>query len=166
MRSIIAIGLLLFVCLAVSEAQAQSQHRIIGTWEMNAERSPGGPQRETRSYEQRDDGFFLYTRSTVGANGGPSFTLIAFKFDGKEYPSYTTANLAQFLTSETPTPTILTFKTLDANTLEAMQWINGRAGLTRTFTVSADGQTLTQRITGTDGQGRSVNRVRVFDRVQ
>ena len=59
MRRVIAVGLLIFVCLAVSDAQAQSPHRILGTWEMNLEQSPrGGPQRETRSYEQREDGFF------------------------------------------------------------------------------------------------------------
>ena len=115
-----------------------------------------------------EDGFFLYTRSTVNANGNPTFSQVAFKLDGKDYPLYSSGALAQFLTSGRLSVEIMTFKAVDANTLEILEADdNEQPGVfTRTFTVSPDGRTMTQKVTGTDGQGRAVNRMRVFDKVQ
>ena len=76
---------------------------------MNVERSPGGPQSEVRRYQQLEDGFFLYTRSTVNANGNPGFSQVAFKLDGKDYPLYSSGALAQFLTSGKLSAGIMTF---------------------------------------------------------
>ena len=73
-RSFIAIGLLLLVCLA---AQAQSPYPIIGTWEMNVERSTFDPGPGLRSvvhrYEEGEDGFIVFTFIYVDPSGNPGF---------------------------------------------------------------------------------------------
>ena len=159
MRSIIAVGLLVVVCVvAAIEAEAQS-HPIIGTWELNLERStvdPGtGPQRAVHGYVEGEDGFIVYTRSAINSNGTPGFVQIAFKMDGEGYPTYTQAALTEWLTAGTEPP-LRMFNATNANTIESTV-IEG-AGVTITHVVSPDGQSLTTRV--------GVNTVMVFDRVR
>ncbi len=117
-RSFIAIGLLLLVCLA---AQAQSPHPIIGTWEMNVERSTFDPGPGLRSvvhrYEEGEDGFIVFTFIYVDPSGNPGFIHTAFKLDAEGYPIYSQVNLAQFLTGGTQSTTLRVFRATNANTI-------------------------------------------------
>ncbi len=157
-RSFIAIGLSLLVCLA---AQAQSPHPIIGTWEMNVERStfdPGpGLQSDVYRYEEGENGFIVFTFIYVDPSGNPGFIQTAFKLDGEGYPIYTQVQLARFLTAGTQSTNLRVFRATNANTIEHMPEDN--PGESITWTVSGNGQTLTHTETGT-------NTVLVFDRVQ
>ena len=159
MRTIIALGLLLVA--ACSTAYAQSSHRIIGTWELDPERtvfddSASEPLRAIHKYEKGEDGFIVLTIARVGPNGEPGFRQVAFKLDGESYPLYGDRTLARFLTTGTPSTSMNSFKVVDANTLEQTN-----ANSIRMLVVSADGQTLPMSVTA-----GSVNRMVFFNRVR
>ena len=73
--------------------------------------------------------------------------------DGTEYPS----GLATGLTA-------LTFKRVDASTVEFTQKVNGKVIGPITRTRSTDGKSLTYRGSGLNLQGQTTNDVIVFDK--
>ena len=158
MRTIIALGLLVVVC---PSAHAQSPHPIIGTWELDLERTTFEPAPRVRSathrYEEGEDGFIIFTVSRLRPNGTPGFVQTAFKLDGQSYPSYTENALALFLTTGTPSTNMVSYKAIGTRTVEQTT----AGGTTRTMVVSADGQTMTMSATGSD-----FNATVVFDRVR
>ena len=169
-RSSIVVGLVVVACLVV---QAQSPHPIVGTWEMNAERStsdPGTGEREQNSaisFIQSPDGLFVYTRSLITSVGNPGFAQMAFKLDDQDYPLYTIGTLGNFLATGTASTITGMVKAVGGNAMELMIKVAGQpAPIRRFFTVDSDGETLTYRITGINGEGEDINDVLVFDRVQ
>jgi hypothetical protein len=56
------------------------------------------------------------------------------------------------------------FSRINATTLEAQYFREGKPTIKQTAVVSADGRTLTVTGTGTDAQGRTVNNVAVYDK--
>ena len=56
------------------------------------------------------------------------------------------------------------FKRINATTLEAQYFRDGKPTIKQTAVVSADGKTLTVTATGTNAQGNSVNNVAVYDK--
>ncbi len=97
MRTILALGLLVVVC---PTAHAQSPHPIIGTWELDLERTTFEPAPRVRSatfrFEEGDNGFIIHTISRVRPDGTPGFVQAAFKLDGQSYSSYSESSLARF----------------------------------------------------------------------
>lgn len=166
MRIGIALGFLAFVNLTATNALAQS-HPIIGTWEMNAARSTFLPDRrlraEVRRFEEREDGFILFTLALIDAEGNPGFTQAAFKLDGRGYPIFTQGSLAQFLMTGAQSGDRV-WRALDANTLEN-RLENDAPGLVFTHEVSADGRTMVGTMTGTNAQGQTFTERLVFERV-
>jgi uncharacterized protein (AIM24 family) len=63
-----------------------------------------------------------------------------------------------------PDADALSYKKLDANTLEATLKRKGEAVITANVVVSADGKTRTVSQTGKDAQGRAVNIVSVYEK--
>jgi hypothetical protein len=156
-RIIIALALLVAVC----PAYAQSPHSIIGTWEVNLERTTFDPAPRIRSatfrFEEGDDGFIIHTISRIRPDGTPGFVQVAFKLDGQSYPSYTERSLARFLTTGIPSAGQFSFQAMGANTVEQ----TSSSGTTRAFVVSVGGQTMTMSAAGSD-----FTAVVAFDRVQ
>lgn len=167
MRTSIILGVLASVLLVATKAQAQS-HPIIGTWEMNAERSTFLPDRqlrtEVRRFEEREDGFILFTLSLVDAAGHPGFTQAAFKLDGRGYPIFTQGSLAQYLMTGSEQGKRV-WRATDANTLEN-RLESGEPGLVFTQSVSPDGGTMVGTMTGTNAQGQTFTERLVFERVE
>jgi len=166
MRMSIILSVLTIVCLTATETQAQP-HPIIGTWEMNAERSTFVPGRELRTevrrFEEREDGFILFTLALIDADGDPGFTQAAFKLDGRGYPIFTQGSLAQFLMTGSESGRRVWLAT-DPNTLEN-RLENGQPGLVFTHSVSPDGRTMVGTMTGTNAQGQTFTERLVFERV-
>jgi len=135
---------------------------------MNAERStflPGRQLRtEVRRFEQRDDGFILFTLALIDAEGNPGFTQAAFKLDGRGYPIYTQGGLAQFLMTGTESGKRV-WRATDSNTLEN-RLENDQPGLVFTHAVSPDGRTMIGTMTGTNAQGQAFTERLVFERVE
>jgi hypothetical protein len=166
--------LLLLASHAVSPAHAQSsyEHDIVGTWSLNLIRSsfePGpGPQALTRSFGFDDNGFLISSRATVTQNGNPSFSLVAAKIDGQDYPVWADGSLYNFITDETLPGATASLEAPDDRTLLITQK-NGEGevslGSPNRWEVSADGNTLTVTTMLTTADGERVHNVEVFDRV-
>jgi hypothetical protein len=166
MRTSVAIGTLALMCLVTAEANAQS-HPIIGTWEMSAERSTFRADRELRTevrrFEQRDNGYILFTLVFVDVDGNPGFTQAAFKLDGQAYPIYTQDGLSQFLMEGSESGG-REWIAVDANTLEN-RVAGNQPGLVFTHSVAPDGRTMTGEMLIPGEQGLVVAESLVFERV-
>jgi hypothetical protein len=148
----------LFVC--ATGAAAQTPDPFIGVWKLNPDKSiyelGQPPQSFTRTYEDRGGGVILLTVEGFNAQGLVSKVQLVYKRDGREYPEASTGARAlrhvrvraiDRLTEE------LSF-TLDGRPLETLN----------TITVSKDGRTLTQRVTGVTAQGQRYTNTVIYDR--
>ena len=138
-----------------------SSDPFIGVWQLNAEKSKnesgGVPTGFTRTYEDRGDGTIFMTTDVVTAQGATRSYLV-YKRDGKPYPE---AALG------VESIRLVMVKAIDRNT-EAMAFtVSGKPAdniATITVSVSADGRTMTQVMTGKTGQGRAFTNTLIFDK--
>jgi len=142
-----------------------NQNPEIGSWLVNVSKStyrPGPPPiASVLKWEKEDGEFTVSTFVAIDPHGNPTFNLVRFKYDGKDYPVYSNANLAAFLTTGAKVGTG-SYKVVAPNTVEATIKDNtGKVTATATRVVSTDGKTLTA--TGTDASGRTTN-VTVWER--
>ena len=148
--------LLLLVTAGFAEAQAAGDP-MPGTWQLNPARStfaPGAtpPRSDTYRYENRPDGFTLWVRSTVLANGNPGFTFSLRKYDGKHYPVYNVATLtALFTTGASPAQT-QTARIIDARNTELFNHTDGVVTQRVTRTLAPDGKSFVQRAYNANGE--------------
>lgn len=134
---------------------------FVGVWQLNAEKSKsesgGLPKGFTRTYEDRGGGTIFMTTDVVTAQGTTRSYLV-YKRDGKPYPE---AALG------VESIRLVMVKAIDRNT-EAMAYtVSGRPGdniATITISVSEDGRTMTQVLSGKTGQGRAFTNTLVFDK--
>jgi hypothetical protein len=131
----------------------------IGTWKLNVAKStftPGPPIKgDTRSYEVVD-GWIIVTTETTQATGEKTGVRFAAKFDGRDYPQ-----IGRFA----PTVALISYQPVDKRTLKyTVKDTSGKITSTNTRTVSPDGRTMTIEQKSTDGSGRPVMNVELFER--
>ena len=162
---------LAFACLVLITGSLVAQgpttlsppNPIIGVWKQNMEKStynPGPPPPRgvgsVRQYAAGQDGSIVAVTFNLNLEGIPSLGAIsAAHYDGKDYPQHTIATLATSLASHIG-PRIertISYKALNAYTVEITQKQDGKVVGVSTRTVSRDGQTMTDRSDfGPDGQ--------------
>ena len=150
---------LALVSLAAGVA-AQTSDPFIGTWRLSPEKSVyesgQAPQSFSRIYEDRGGGVILLTVEGFNAQGLVSRVQLVYKRDGKEYPEASTG--ARGIRH-------VAVRAVDRFTEELSFTLDGRAIETlNTITVSKDGRTLTQRVTGVTAQGQRYTNTVVYDR--
>ncbi len=141
---------------------------MIGTWTLNLARStssrnprPPAPLSDVRRFSTIEGGRNLMVRSGVNAVGQPTFGIVTFKFDGKQYPVYSQDTLASFLATGKPTNVMWSFLRIDLYTTQVTTYIDGKAIAPFVFAVSKDGTILTQAPKEAEPKD-----VLVFDRVR
>ena len=153
-RVTLGVGLALVLSRVVISAQGTDP--LVGTWKLNVAAStysPGPPPKSlTKTYEDRGGGVLLSVDKGVDAKGNPTWNHIAFKYDGKDYP---------LATSTSKTFDTISYKRVDATTIEFTVKYDGKVSTITTRTISKDGKTLTDRTKGTNAQGQPVNNVAV-----
>jgi hypothetical protein len=113
------------------------------------------PQWRTMTFEQAGDAIRHTTDTQVVSNATNSIrSEYTAKLDGGEYP-----------VALSSTMDAVSFKRVDANTLERTAKDRGKVVEHATFTLSADGNELTMKSDGT-GQGVEYHNVQVFERVE
>ncbi len=129
----------------------------IGTWKLNLAKSkfsPGPPpQSQTLKIEAWGEHGVTYTSDGVGADGKPTHSEFQAKYDGKD-------NLFK---GNADADTIA-YRRINANTIEAVTKLKGKATINARAVVSGDGKTRTLTQTGKDAQGHDVNNVLVYEK--
>jgi hypothetical protein len=138
-----------------------SSDPFVGVWQLSAEKSTyengGAPKGFIRTYEDRGGGTMFMITDVVTAQGTTRSYLV-YKRDGKPYPE---AALG------VESIRLVMVKAIDRYT-EAMAFtVSGKPAdsiATITVSVSTDGRTMTQVISGKTGQGRAFTNTLVFDK--
>ena len=124
----------------------QSLPLIVGTWKLNPEKShlrvpPNHV--EIRQYRLRADGFLVGLLITTDRQGGYHYLQFTAKSDGKDYPEYTEALLADMLAAGKATPRTYAETVADEHTTLWTDKVNGKVTAQGKKIVSSDGKTLT-----------------------
>jgi hypothetical protein len=135
---------------------------FIGVWRLSAEKSKyesgGAPKGFTRTYEDRGNGTIVMITDVVNATGTTSRSYLVYKRDGRPYPEAATG---------VESIRMVTVKAIDRRTEELTFFLDGKpveSGTTITLSVSADGRTMTQVLSGKTAQGRTYTNTLVFDK--
>ena len=150
-KTILASLAAFFVGLAVCLAADAN----MGTWKLNASKSKlaaGSAKNDTVVYEAAGDSVKI-TVDGVAADGKPVHHVWTGKFDGKDYPT----------TGDTAHDSRWYKKTGD-RTLEFGSKLAGKAVMTGTVAVAADGKSRTVTTTSTDASGKKVTSSAVYDK--
>jgi hypothetical protein len=148
---------LMVISVLVFTAVVIAADNNVGTWQLNLAKSnysPGpAPKSQTLKIEAWGDDGVKYAADGVGADGKPTHTEFQAKYDGKDYPF-----------KGNPDADRLSYKRIDANTLEATTTLKGKNTTMVKVVVSADGKTRTVTQTGTNAQGQALNITSVYER--
>jgi len=152
--SVFAVAVVSVLVFGVAVMAADSN---IGMWKLNLAKSkfsPGpAPKSQTLKIEAWGADGVKYTADGVDAEGKPSHWEFQAKYDGKFVPF-----------KGNPDADMLSYKRIDANTVESMTQLKGKPAQTTKVVVSADGKTRTLTQTGKNAKGETVNNVVVYDK--
>lgn len=133
---------------------------IVGTWKLSPDKSnarvPAGHV-EIRQYRLRPDGFLVGLLIFTDPQGNYHYLEFTAKSDGKDYPEYTEASLADMIAAGKQTPRTYAETLVDAYTTDWTDKLDGKVTGHGKKIVSKDGKTLT--ITMDDS-----SRLLVYDR--
>jgi hypothetical protein len=128
------------------EARAQVP-QVVGVWELDSSSSklPAQSQlkSETRSFVQRPDGYVVILVQRVLKDGSPAFIQVVAKNDGKAYPQYTSADLADLQISGATTHDTYSERVTGENTAEVIGKRDGQVTNRGTRRISKDGNSMT-----------------------
>jgi len=145
------------IAVLVLTAVVSAEDNNVGTWKLNPSKSnysPGpAPKSQTLKIEAWGDDGLKYVADGVGADGKPTHAEFQAKYDGKDYPF-----------KGNPDADMLSYKRIDANTLEATTKLNGKGTITSKAVVSADGKTRSVTQVGTNAQGQALNITSVYEK--
>ena len=132
----------------------------MGVWTLSADKSKyesgSAPRGFTRTYEDRGNGTIFMTTDVVGNQGATTRSYLVYRRDGKPYPEAAIG---------VDSIRLVTVKSIDRNTEELAFMIGETlAATTMRVSVSPDGRTMTQILSGKTNQGRAFTNTLVFDK--
>lgn len=132
---------------------------FLGVWKLNPQKSKyesgGAPTSFTRTYEDRGGGtIFMTTDVTIPQGSTRSY--LVYRRDGKPYPEAAVGvQSIRMVTVTAPDP----------RTEDMYFIVNGKASeAPSTITISADGMTMTQVVSGRDAKGKAFTNTVVYDK--
>ena len=129
----------------------------IGTWKLNLAKSkysPGpAPKSQTLKIEALGANGVKYTSDGADADGKPTHTAFQAQYDGKPNPFTGMADAD-----------MISYKRIDANTVESTTTLKGKPAVVSKAVVSADGKTRTLTQIGVNAKGEKVNNVLVYEK--
>jgi len=144
---------------AVKPALAATKDPFVGVWKLSAERSKyesgGAPKSFTRTYEDRGGGTIFMT-TDVSIPQGSTRAYLVYRRDGKPYPEAAVG---------ADSIRMVTVRAVGPRTEDIYFIVDGKPSDTpSTVTISADGMTMTQVVSGTNSKGRPFTNTVVYDR--
>jgi hypothetical protein len=132
---------------------------FIGVWKLNPQKSKyesgGAPTSFTRTYEDRGGGTIFMTTDVTIPQGSTRAYLV-YRRDGKPYPEAAVG---------VESIRMVTITAIDSRTEEVDVIVNGTASQKpSTITISADGMTMTQVVSGRDAKGKGFTNTVVYDK--
>ena len=132
---------------------------FIGVWKLNPGKSKyesgGAPTSFTRTYEDRGSGTIFMTTDVTIPQGSTRAYLV-YRRDGKPYPE---------AAAGVQSIRMVSVKAVDTRTEDVYLIVDGKASETpSTITISADGMTMTQVVSGRDGKGKAFTNTVVYDK--
>ena len=134
---------------------------FIGVWRLSAEKSTyengRAPAGFTRTYEDRGGGTIFMTTDVAG-EGNTTRSYLVYKRDGKSYPEAAIG---------VESIRMVTVTAINRSTEQLAFGVAGKPvdnATTITVSVSPDGRTMTQVLSGKTGQGRTFTNTLVFDK--
>jgi hypothetical protein len=143
--------------------------RVLGIWEFDPQAS-GLPKSfplasETRSYDLRDDGYVVNVVIRKLTNGHPAFIQVVSKSDGKDYPQYEPAPLAEFQINGTKTPLTYSETVLDEYAVNIVAKFGDKVINKGVRRVAPDGKTMRVDVVSIDRDGKETSFFLVFKRI-
>jgi hypothetical protein len=142
-----------------ADTASTTKDPFVGVWKLNREKSKyesgGAPTSFTRSYEDRGGGtIFMTTDVTIPQGSTRAF--LVYRRDGKPYPE-AAVGVASIR--------MVTVTAIDPRTENVYLIVDGKASETpSTITISADGMTMTQVVSGRDAKGKAFTNTVVYDK--
>ena len=156
LSKLVTLGVVVAFASAVAVTVSAQTGSEIGTWKMNVAKStssPGpAPKSRTLTFEAVGQGVKLSVEG-VNADGSKAAISYTANYDGKDVPVTGSATLDT-----------VSWKRINATTVEETDKKGGKVFGTLTRVMSADGQSMTNTFKGTNDQGQAVNNVIVFDK--
>jgi hypothetical protein len=147
---------LLSLAIAVPQAALAQSDPSVGTWKLNLTKStytPGPPPKSSTVTVEAVGQNHKLTNVTIDAEGKQTSTENTRIYDGLSHP--VTGN---------PNYDAGAFTRVDAYTIIIGYTKDGKLVRTATNVVSKDGKTITATNAGTDGRGRPINIIAVYDK--
>jgi hypothetical protein len=124
---------------------------IVGTWRLNPDKSnlilPANHV-DIREYRLRPDGFLVGLLITNDPQGRYHYLQFTAKSDGKDYPEYTEALVADMVAAGKQTPRTYAETVVDRYTTEWTDKVDGKVTSHGKKIISKDGKTLTITVDG------------------
>ena len=156
LSKLVTLGVVVAFASAVAVTVSAQTGSEIGTWKVNVAKStfsPGpAPKSRTLTFEAVGQGVKLSVEG-VNADGSKAAISYTANYDGKDVPVTGSATLDT-----------VSWKRINATTVEETDKKGGKVFGTLTRVMSADGQSMTNTFKGTNDQGQAVNNVIVFDK--
>jgi hypothetical protein len=145
------------VSLVAAVAVVMAADSNIGTWKMNPAKSkftPGpAPKSQTLKIVAWGADGVTYTADGVDPDGKPSHWEFQAKYDEKFVPFKGNVDAD-----------MISYKRIDANTIESETTLKGKPAATTRAVISADGKTRTLTQIGKNAKGQDINNVVVYDK--
>ena len=156
LSKLVTLGVVVAFASAVAVTVSAQTGSEIGTWKVNVAKStfsPGpAPKSRTLTFEAVGQGVKLSVEG-VNADGSKAAISYTANYDGKDVPVTGSATLDT-----------VSWKRINATTVEETDKKGGKVFGTLTRVVSADGQSMTNTFKGTNPQGRAINNVTVWEK--
>lgn len=154
---LLQIAAMLILLITAAHAQTAT-NPFAGYWKLNVTRSTiAGNTPEGyfnyRQYEEKPGGWIAHTM-IQGFTKAADILFTVAKYDGNEYPVYTSASLGTFLANGTKSDRTVAFKRVDDHTIEYTDRTNGKITSHGPCTISTDGKTLTITSRAVDATGK------------
>ena len=124
---------------------------IVGTWRLNPDKSnlrvPANHV-DIREYRLRPDGFLVGLLITNDPQGRYHYLQFTAKSDGKDYPEYTEALVADMVAAGKQTPRSYAETVVDEYTTDWTDKVDGKVTSHGKKIISRDGKTLTVTVDG------------------
>lgn len=153
----------LAVITAAALLSAQASNPLTGNWVINLAKSKYSPANLTlKSSTSRFDATqneVKLVNEGVDAQGRVTRLEYTARFDGKPYPVKNTLD-----GKPNPGQDAITWKKIDDYSYENVGMLKGKPLTTTRVTISSDGKTRTNTVTGQDAQGRTINNTVVYEK--